>query len=154
MLQTALLSGSPILDVDASLLVYLAVFGVLFFLLRALVFRPMMELFDERERATVGAREEARALERESEAKVASFEAQLGKVRTEATSERDRLRAEGSRLDRSLNEKVRKETDEMVADAEAKMDREAAKIREEIAAAAPALAREIAHKLLGREVGK
>ena len=32
-----LLSGSPILDVDATLLVYVAVFFVLFFVLRAFV---------------------------------------------------------------------------------------------------------------------
>jgi F-type H+-transporting ATPase subunit b len=152
MQETALLSGTPILDVDATLLIYLAVFGILFFALRALIFRPMMALFDEREKATTGAREEARQLERDAEKKMASFEEQLAKVRLEASAERDRLRAEGSRLDRTLGEKVRKETDEMVREAQQRMDEDAAKIRTDIGKAAPGLAQQIATKLLGREV--
>ncbi|MCZ7682691.1 MAG: ATP synthase F0 subunit B [Sandaracinaceae bacterium] len=153
-MSTVLLSSAPILDVDATLLIYLGVFFLLFFLLRAFVFRPTMELFDERERAIDGARQEARDLEREAEGKLTSFEEQMGKVRTEASAERDRLRAEGVRLERSLTEKVRAETDQVVRDAEARMADEAAKVRKDIAESSPVLAREIAEKLLGREVGR
>ncbi len=153
-MSTVLLSSAPILDVDATLLIYLGVFFLLFFLLRAFVFRPTMELFDERERAIDGARQEARDLEREAEGKLTSFEEQMGKVRTEASAERDRLRAEGVRLERSLTEKVRAETDQVVRDAEARMADEAANVRKDIAESSPVLAREIAEKLLGREVGR
>lgn len=151
-MHTVLLSGSPILDVDATLFIYLGVFFGLFFLLRSFVFRPMMALFDEREAAIDGAKAEARRLEKRAEDKLAAFEEQMAKVRTEATADRDRLRAEGVRLERSLLEKVRQETDEMVLEARRKMDAEAAKVRAEIATASPALARQIAEKLLGREV--
>src|SRR5690606_11425714 len=153
-MHTVLLSSAPILDVDATLFIYLGVFFLLFFLLRALVFRPTMELFDERERAIDGARAEARKLEGEAEGKLASFEEQMAKVRAESTAERDRLRAEGVRLERTLTEKVRAETDQMVRDAEKRMAEEAARVRTDIAASAPALAREIAEKLLGREVSR
>lgn len=153
-MPTVLLSSAPILDVDATLFIYLGVFFVLFFLLRAFVFKPTMELFDEREKAIDGAREEARGLEREAEDKLTSFEDEMSKVRAEATTERDRLRGEGVRLERSLTEKVRIETDQMVRDAEERMAQEAAKVRKDIAASSPALAREIAEKLLGREVSR
>lgn len=153
-MPTVLLSSAPILDVDATLFIYLGVFFVLFFLLRAFVFKPTMELFDEREKAIDGAREEARGLEREAEDKLTSFEDEMSKVRAEATTERDRLRGEGVRLERSLTEKVRTETDQMVRDAEERMAQEAAKVRKDIAASSPALAREIAEKLLGREVSR
>jgi F-type H+-transporting ATPase subunit b len=151
-MHTALLSGSPILDVDATLFIYLGVFFLLFFLLRAFVFRPMMALFDEREAAIDGAKSEARKLEKQAEDKLAAFEEEMAKVRTEAGADRDRLRAEGVRLERNLIEKVREETDEMVAEAQKKMDAEAEKVRKDIATTSPALARQIAEKLLGREV--
>lgn len=153
-MHTVLLSSAPILDVDATLLIYVGVFFVLFFLLRSLVFRPTMELFDERERAIDGARVEARQLEGEAESKLASFEEQMAKMRAEATAERERLRAEGTRLERTLIEKVRAETDRMVRDAEKQMAEEAARVRADIAARTPVLAREIAAKLLGREVSR
>lgn len=153
-MHTVLLSSAPILDVDATLLIYVGVFFVLFFLLRSLVFRPTMELFDERERAIDGARVEARQLEGEAESKLASFEEQMAKMRAEATAERERLRAEGTRLERTLIEKVRAETDRMVRDAEKHMAEEAARVRADIAARTPVLAREIAAKLLGREVSR
>src|SRR5262249_53580936 len=143
-----LLSSAPILDIDATLFLYLGVFFALFFLLRALVFRPIMELFDERERSIEGARVDARQLEREAEDKLVSFESEMNKMRTEASGERDRLRAEGVKLERMLSEKVRTETETTVREAEEMMAKEAAKVRREIGESTPALAREIAEKLL------
>lgn len=151
-MHTVLLSSGPVLDVDATLFIYLGVFFILFFILRASVFRPTMDVFDERERAIDGARLEARQLESEAGEKLASFEQELAKVRTEAGAERDRLRAEGVRLERSLTEKVRAETDRMVRDAEQRMAEDAVKLRASIAASSPGLARQITEKLLGREV--
>ena len=151
-MHTALLSGSPILDVDATFLIYIGLFFLLFFLLRAFVFQPMMALFEERDRAIVGAKKEARELERSAEDKLLAFEDEMAKVRSEAGTERDRLRAEGARLERNLIEKVRGEADAMIADAETQMAAEAEKVRRDIAATSPVLARQIAEKLLGRQV--
>jgi F-type H+-transporting ATPase subunit b len=147
-----LLSGSPILDVDATLLIYVAVFFVLFFVLRALVFRPMMALFDAREAAIDGAKREARQLEKDAEDKLLAFEDEMARVRTEVGVERDKMKAEARRTEVQLLEKVRHETDAMVSEADAKMAGEAARIRREIAASTPALAKDIAQKLLGRGV--
>lgn len=152
-MHTVLLS-SPILDVDATLFIYLGVFFLLFFMLRALVFRPMMALFDEREAAIDGAKRDARDLSKAAEEKLTAFEAEMAKVRVEAGGERDRLKADGLRLERSLTEKVKAETDKLVRDAEEKMAAEAVKARRDIAANSPVLARQIAEKLLGREVGQ
>jgi len=151
-MRTVLLSGSPILDVDLTLLIYIGLFFVLFFILRAFVFRPIMALFDARERSIDGAKREARQLEKDAEAKLERFEEQMAKMRREAGAERDQMRVEASKRERALLEEVKAETEAMVADAEAKMAEEAARVRGEIAAQTPALARQIASKLLGREV--
>jgi F-type H+-transporting ATPase subunit b len=147
-----LLSSGPVLDVDATLFIYLGVFWLLFFALRAAVFKPAMQVFDEREKAIDGAKLEARQLEGEAEGKLASFEQQVSRVRAEASAERDRLRADGVKLERSLTERVRVETEQMVRDSEQKLADESARLRKEIATGAPVLGRQIAEKLLGREV--
>ena len=151
-MPTVLLSGSPILDIDATFLVYLGVFGLLFFVLRALVFRPAMALFDAREEAIGGAKAKARKLEQEAEEKLASFESEMTRVRSEAALERDRLRADSQKRERALLDKVKAETDALLREADAKMAAEAASLRKEISATAPALAGQIANQLLGREV--
>ena len=62
------------------------------------------------------------------------------------------MKAEARRTEQRLLEKVRKETDGMLADATDSMNTEGARMRGEIAASTPALAKSIAEKLLGRGV--
>jgi F-type H+-transporting ATPase subunit b len=149
---SALLSGGSIIDIDGTAFVQLALFFIAFFALKALVFKPMLAVLDARDEAIDGAKELAKRLDVEVKEKQASFEAELRKVRGASGEERDRLRAEGLELERKLLEKVRVETQKLAADAKAKLDEEAALARQKLAAQRPELAREIASKVLGREV--
>lgn len=148
----ALLSGGSIIDLDGTVFVQLGLFFLAFLLLRSLVFKPMLAVLDARDQAIDGAKEEAKKLDVEVKEKQASFEAELRKVRTASSEERDRLRAEGLELERRLLEKVRAETAKLSADAKVRLDNEAALVRQTLAAQRPELAREIASKVLGREV--
>ncbi|MBW2465395.1 MAG: ATP synthase F0 subunit B, partial [Deltaproteobacteria bacterium] len=109
-LTSALLSGGSILDLDGTIFVQLAIFFIAFFILRELVFKPMMTLFDAREEAIDGARKEAKAMEQEALDKGVTFDEEMRKVRLEAGEERDKLRGEGQRLEREMLDKVRSET--------------------------------------------
>ncbi|MGF1466373.1 MAG: ATP synthase F0 subunit B [Sandaracinaceae bacterium] len=147
-----LLEGSPILDVDLSIVLYLVAFGFLFLLLRRFVFSPVMALFDAREEAIDGAASDAKALEEEAETKYAAFRQETEKVRREGARAREKARAEGLRQEREITEEARAEADRTVREAEARMAEEAETIRAQIRAQSPQLAREIAAKLLGREL--
>jgi F-type H+-transporting ATPase subunit b len=151
-LGALLSSGGSIIDLDGTLFVQLAMFFIAFFLLYGLVFKPMMALLEAREEAIDGAKEQAKRLEVEVKEKQASFEAELRKVQTASSEERDRLRAEGQEIERTLLERVRNDTQKMVQDAKARLEVEAARARQDLAAERPALAKQIASKLLGREV--
>jgi F-type H+-transporting ATPase subunit b len=151
-LSAALLSGGSIIDLDGTIFVQLVIFFMAFFILKALVFKPMMALFDAREEAIDGARREAKELVREAEKKGASFDDEMREVRREAGAERDKLRAEGLRLEREMLEKVRAETSETLSAAEKKLNQEAEQVRTEMKTQVPLLARKIASQLLGREV--
>ncbi len=150
-LLTVFLSGS-IIDLDGTFFFQFALFWVAFLALRKLVFHPVLAVIEAREEAIEGARAKAKRLERESAARAKEFEAELHKVRVSAGSERDKLRQEAKHLEEAILTKVRAETDRQLADAQATMEQEAQKIRSAIGTEVPVLAKQIAAKLLEREV--
>lgn len=146
-----LLSGS-LIDLDATLFVQAAIFFVAFFVLRAFVFKPMIGLFEAREEAIEGARSEARRIEKEAEQKANTFDEEMRQVRVQAGEERERLRQEGLRLERQMLDDVRRETQQQLEQAQQRLRDEARQVRRDMETTAPALGREVASKLLGREV--
>ena len=91
-------------------------------------------------------------MEKDANKKAKRFEDAMQKVRLEAARERDRLRGEGQRLERTILEKVRKDTADTLQAAQERLSHEARTAHQELAQKTPGLAREIAARLLGREV--
>jgi len=149
---SVLLSGGSIIDLDGTLFVQLAMFFLAFGLLYVLVFKPMVAVLEAREQAIDGAKAEAKQLEHDVKTKQASFDAELRKVRSNASDERERLRAEALELERKLLDTVRTETTTLVEEARERLEHEARSARAELAASRADLAREIASKVIGREV--
>lgn len=151
-LFTALLSEGSIIDLDGTIWIQLGLFAVAFFVFRPLIFRPMIALFEAREKAIEGSKLEALRLQDEASAESEEFDAEMRRLRLQAGEERDRLRAEGKRLERTVLDRVRQETDKQLSEADAKLKTEATKLRTEIDQTIPALAKQIASKMLNREV--
>jgi len=151
-LFTALLSEGSIIDLDGTIWIQLGLFAVAFFVFRPLIFRPMVALFEARESAIEGSKLEALRLQDEASAESEEFEVEMRRLRLQAGEERDRLRAEGKRLERTVLDRVREETDKQLAEADAKLKTEAAQLRAEIDQSIAPLARQIASKMLNREV--
>jgi F-type H+-transporting ATPase subunit b len=151
-LFTALLSEGSIIDLDGTIWIQLGLFAVAFFVFRPLIFRPMIALFEARENAIEGAKLEALRLQDEASAESEEFEVEMRRLRLQAGEERDRLRAEGKRLERTVLERVREETDKQLDEADAKLRTETARLQAEIDHSIPVLARQIASKMLDREV--
>jgi F-type H+-transporting ATPase subunit b len=151
-LFTALLSEGSIIDLDGTIWIQLGLFSVAFFVFRPLIFRPMVALFEARENAIEGSKLEALRLQDEASAESEEFDTEMRRLRLQAGEERDRLRTEGKRLERTLLDRVRQETDKQLAEADAQLKREAAKLRAEIEVSVPTLAKQIASKMLNREV--
>src|SRR5512145_2135357 len=100
LLTSSLLSGGSVIDLDGTLFVQLSIFFVAFFLLRALVFKPMVALFEAREAAIGGAKAEAQRLVAEAASAGQTFDEELKKVRVQAGKERETLRAEAQKRER------------------------------------------------------
>ena len=151
-LFTALLSEGSIIDLDGTIWIQLGLFAVAFLIFRPLIFRPMVALFEAREQAIEGSKLEALRLQDEAAAEDEEFDVEMRRLRLQAGEERDRLRAEGKRLERTVLDRVREETDKQLADADQQLATEAARLSTEIDGTVPALAKQIASKMLNREV--
>ena len=151
-LFTALLSEGSIIDLDGTIWIQLGLFAVAFFVFRPLIFRPMVALFEARESAIEGSKLEALRLQDEASAESEEFDVEMRRLRLQAGEERDRLRAEGKRLERTVLDRVREETDRQLSEADAKLKTEAAKLRTEIDQSIPSHSNQSASKMLNREV--
>lgn len=149
---SALLSSGSIIDLDGTFFLQLAIFVVAFFVLRALLFKPAIALFEAREEAIEGAARDALQFEREAEEKETAFAEQMRDVRLKGAALREELRAKGKADEAELLSEVRSETDKELTEAEAQLTKAAEEARAKIQAETPALARQIASKLLDREV--
>ncbi|MGD8861475.1 MAG: ATP synthase F0 subunit B [Myxococcales bacterium] len=147
-----LLSGGSPIDLDGSFIVQMVIFFIAFFILRSLVFQPVMALFDARDAAMDGSREEAERMEHEADEKRAHFEGELRKMRDQANAEREKLRLDAQKLARDLTEKARRENTATLSSAKAQLDLEGKDAREKATAEVPSLARKIAEQLLSRSV--
>jgi F-type H+-transporting ATPase subunit b len=146
-----LLSGGAIIDLDGTIVFQAITFLAVFLVLRSFVFKPMLALFDAREKAIDGAKAAAKNLESDADEALKTFEAKVRAAKVEATVERDRLRSDGQRLERDLVARARDDADKTLAAATKSMNEQAEAVRAHMKANVPAIAGQIAEKLLGRK---
>jgi len=151
-LLSALLSEGSLIDLDGTFFIQMGLFFVAFLILKSLVFGPVIRLIEKRDEMIDGAKKEAKELQADASSAEDKLASEMRTARLKAGEEREKLRAEGKRLEAQVLEKVREETTKQLSEAEATLDKEAAKVRAELQAQTPVLAKQIASKLLEREV--
>jgi F-type H+-transporting ATPase subunit b len=153
MLLAAGLAPSAInVDVDLTFLVQLVLFVGLTLVLKPVLFDPMLKLFEERERRTEGVWPVIRSLQKEAGEADTKYSAAMEKVRAEAGAERDKIRAEGVRREQEILGEVRAAAGRTIEDGKRNAQAEADRTRAALKAEAAAVARDLAGRVLGREV--
>ena len=145
-------AGGVEVDFDLSMLGQVVLFVLLWLILKPLLFDPMLKLFEERERRIEGAIKQARKIDEASAGALTHYESELAKARADANAEREKYRAEGAKVEGEILAKVRVSTAKTVETARSLVSRELETARATLAADAAALARELASRVLGREV--
>jgi F-type H+-transporting ATPase subunit b len=148
----SLASGHPLIDVDGTVVVQFGLFLLLFFVANAFLFQPYLRLRERRKQGIEGARAEAERMSAEAEAKLADYEKQLAGARSRANEEGRKVRAEASAHEKDVTDKARAAAQESIDQAAAKMRQETEAARLQLLPQANTLAKQIASKLLGREV--
>ena len=147
-----ILSEGSVIDLDGTVFVQIVVFFIVFLILRSLVFKPVLALFDAREQAIEGEKQKASEMEKKADEKLDKYESEMRRLRDIANQERDKLRAEGQKLAREVSDKARAESEQLMSESKSKLEAESKRVRDEVKVIVPGLARQIAGRLLDREV--
>ncbi len=139
-------------DVDLTFVVQVVLFVALTLVLKPLLFDPMLKLFEERERRIDGAKLQARRIDEKSATALGKYEGEMAKARAEAGAERDRIRAEGLAREQQILGGARAATARVVDEGKRSAQAEAERVRRLLKIQAADMARDIASRVLGREV--
>jgi F-type H+-transporting ATPase subunit b len=145
--------GAIDVDIDLTMFVQVGLFVVLLLVLKPLLFDPMLKLFEERERRIEGARAEGLKLDRASAEAQGKYEAAMQKARASAGAERDKLRAEGVKVEQEILAQVRAETGQSMEVGRRALLTQVEGTRRELQGSAAELGASLASRVLGRTVG-
>ncbi len=144
---------SPIeLDLNWTFVAQIVLFTILGFILKPLLFDPVLKIFEERERRTEGAKAEAREMQERAGEILEKYEEELAKVHRFVAEERDHMRAETAKLEGNVLDEAREGVNRVVENGRQKLNDHVLAIRKELADQAKAVASGVAAQALGREV--
>jgi F-type H+-transporting ATPase subunit b len=149
---TRVAGGGVEVDFDWTILGQIGLFLVLLVSLKPLLFDPMLKLFEERERRIDGARRKARDIDDQSAGALAKYEAAMTTARAEGNTEREKIRSTGIAQETALLSMVRLETMRQTDEGKQAALAELAKVRQALGLQVPDMARDLAKRVLGREV--
>jgi F-type H+-transporting ATPase subunit b len=154
-IDDGLLAAAPqaiSVDFDATFLVQLVLMAGLTLALKPLLFDPMLRLFEERERRIDGAKMQARKIDEKSAKALSKYESEMATARAAANAEREKIRAEAVRREAEIMGAVRTSTAKTIEDGKRAAEAEATRVRATLKEGTGALARDLAVRVLGREV--
>jgi F-type H+-transporting ATPase subunit b len=145
-------AGGVNLDFDLTFVVQMVAFTALVLILKPLLFEPLLKLFEERERRTEGAKLLARNMDERAGELLVRYEQQLESIRRTAAEERERLREEGQKLEARIVAEARAAAAKVMAEGKARLESEKTALQAELRGRSHDIAREIASRVLGREL--
>lgn len=140
------------ININATLLVQLANFLLLMYLLNRILFRPMLRVLEERRERTEGRRKQADQLDSEAQALWDDYQKRIHAAKADADRTRSQLIRQGEVERERLLEAATAESDKAVAQVRARLRGEAEEARRALRAQAAQLAESVAQRILGRTV--
>ncbi len=138
------------LDVNSTLLIQIANFLVLIFLVNLLLFRPIRNMLarrgSEMDALERGVEEfSSRASQKEKEIEESTL-----KARKDAFLERERLKAEGSEREKGILQEAMGQAEQKIGAAKKDMEKAVQGVRQALEAEVAAFSKELSEKILGR----
>ncbi len=140
------------ISIDFSLVVQIALFLVLWSILRRVLFGPVGRLMAERERRTVGTHAEARSMMEEGKELQARYDAAIATARAEGETIRSEIREEALKARNAVVSQGREDAARRIQEMREEVRRELEAARGVAAQDAETLARQMAEKVLGRKL--
>jgi len=130
-------------------LVQLTNFLILLILLNIIIFRPLLQLFKERDNRTRGFLDEVRRMDEEKEGILSQINKRISEANEEAKRIREELRGQGIKANKQILEVAHKEAIEMSEKARVELEAEVKRTKERLRADVEMFANEIVKKLVG-----
>jgi F-type H+-transporting ATPase subunit b len=140
------------IDLDKSVLLQMVIFAVLIVILKPLLFDPVLRIFALREERTEGEKQSARELQIRAGELLTQYENEVDRINRVAAEERDRARLETSKLEAEILNEARQVAQRVEEDGRARIEAEVSRLRTRLQQDSLVMARQIASKVLGREV--
>ena len=138
------------MSIDHTLLVQIAIFVVLWPVLKRLWFDPALRLIRERTARSEGAVKEARAIQAEAERLRAEHAAALDQAKIEAQREMQEMVRQAEAEQQRLITEARADAQRTLTDVRVQVDEEVERARLGLRDSASEIARVVAEKILGR----
>lgn len=118
--------------------------------LNKLIFGPMLEVIEERDRRTSGARHDAVAMRGEAERDAAEYERKMQQARTRIGTETDSARAATGAEERAIQADARRRSSEQLTELRSRLAAQAEQARQALAGEVGSLAEQIFERVVGR----
>jgi F-type H+-transporting ATPase subunit b len=151
-LLSVVASERPLISFDGTLVINIALWLILFFVLRPLLWEPMVKLLAAREGGIQGSRSDAKGAIADAASKRAEYDSALKSARSSAAGERDAIRNAALKQEGDILAKARATVSEAVDAQREKIRVQREQLTVELKATIPQISKDIASKVLGREV--
>jgi F-type H+-transporting ATPase subunit b len=141
------------ISLDLSVLYQIVIFVLLWLILSKLLFRPYLNLLEERERRTAGARHDSSELEHEGARLKAEYEEKIAQARAAGNAAKDAIVQEGRQERERLLQQAREEAALTLESARREVQRQLERERALLASEVAEVGRDMVSKILGRRVG-
>lgn len=138
--------------IPGEVIVQLAAFLIVFFVLRALAWKPMLAALQSRRERIRGDFEKIEAARREIEKLQADYQARLQKIEDQARLKLQEAVDEGRKISREIQDKARAESQTHFAKAKEGLSLEIAKAKIELRREIASLALQVAEKVVGEKM--
>lgn len=138
------------MSLDYTLLIQMVNFIVLVVLLNALIFKPILKVFDERKAKVEGVMDEARRLSEEAERLMEEYERKISEARQQALQLVNEGRIQAMEDQKEALAKVREEAEAQLKQLKERIDKEKGEASRVLERFAQVLSISIAERLLGR----
>jgi F-type H+-transporting ATPase subunit b len=140
------------IDIDASAIIQLVIVLLTFFVLRSLVFGPLLQSIGARAAKTEQARADAQAITAKARSLGEKYESEMLAARTRAANVKAELRLDGVRRKDEIQTSARADMAQKLNEVRGEVARQTESARREMQPQVDELSRAIAGKILGRSV--
>lgn len=137
------------LEINKWFFVLVLNFIVLLFILNAILFKPLLKIFKEREDTVKGSLDAAKELANRREESITRLNRELAEARNKAKEIFEALKAEGLQAQKEVLSKAEAEASQIIEKARADLKAEAEKARATLRAEVDKFSDEIVRKLVG-----